>query len=130
MVLALSTFNQGTYIRKMMESGASGYLLKNAGKQEIIEAIKLVVKGKTYFSFDAIQTLKSITEQQNTVLPLTKREKEVLNHLVNGLSYKMIASQCSISYETVHSHVKKIYEKLHVNSKGEAVAKALRNKLV
>ena len=61
---------------------------------------------------------------------LTKREKEVLACMVNGLSYKMISDQLSIGYETVRSHVKKIYEKLHVNSKSEAVAKAFKDKIV
>ena len=61
---------------------------------------------------------------------LTNREKEVLGCLVNGLSYKMIASDLDISYETVRSHVKKIYEKLHVASLTEVVAKAIHQKLV
>ena len=61
---------------------------------------------------------------------LSNREKEILSLLVEGLSYKLIADRLFISYETVHSHVKKIYQKLHVNSVNEAVSKALRNKLV
>ncbi len=61
---------------------------------------------------------------------LTAREKEVLSCLVNGLSYKMIASDLNISYETVRSHVKKIYEKLHVASLTEVVAKAINQRIV
>jgi DNA-binding CsgD family transcriptional regulator len=63
-------------------------------------------------------------------ITLSEREKEILHYLVDGLSYKMIAVKCFISYETVHSHIQKIYEKLHVNSKGQAIAKAIRNKLI
>ena len=61
---------------------------------------------------------------------LSEREKEILVLLVDGLSYKLIADKLFISYETVHSHIKKIYQKLHVNSVNEAISKALRNKLV
>ena len=63
-------------------------------------------------------------------IQLTEKEKEVLKYLVDGLSYKMIAGQLTVSFHTIHSHVKNIYEKLHVNSKGEAVAKAIKNRLV
>jgi DNA-binding NarL/FixJ family response regulator len=63
-------------------------------------------------------------------IELSKREKEILQCLVNGMSYKMIADACFISAETVHSHIKKIYEKLHVHSMSEAVAKAIKNHLV
>lgn len=72
--------------------------------------------------------------QQGQVKPefiqLTDREKEVLQFLVQGLQYKAIAENMFLSYEAIHSHIKKIYEKLHVNSKSEAVVKAIRNKLV
>ena len=71
--------------------------------------------------------------QQNTITndyDLTAREREMLGHLVNGLSYKMIADKCGISFHTVNSHLRKIYEKLHVHSLGEAVSKALKEKLV
>jgi DNA-binding NarL/FixJ family response regulator len=61
---------------------------------------------------------------------LSEREKDVLQLLVNGYSYKMIAAEMFISIDTVRSHIKKIYEKLQVNSKGEAVAKAFRNRIV
>lgn len=130
MVLALSTFNQGTYIRKMMESGASGYLLKNAGRHEIIEAIKLVVKGKTYFSFDAGQALKSNTEQQNAIPPLTKREKEVLAHVAAGLTNTQIAELLFISIDTVDSHRKNLHAKLNVNNTAMLVRFAIEHNLV
>jgi DNA-binding NarL/FixJ family response regulator len=130
MVLALSTFNQGTYIRKMMESGASGYLLKNAGRQEIIEAIKIVVKGKTYLSFDAGQALKSGTEQLNSIPPLTKREKEVLAAVAEGLTNTQIAEKLFISVDTVESHRKNLHAKLNVKNTAMLVRFALENNLL
>ena len=74
-------------------------------------------------------TLKNEDENREDY-GLSPREKEVLSCLVKGLSYKMIADTCHISYETVRSHMKKIYEKLHVVSMTEAVAKAINQKLV
>jgi DNA-binding NarL/FixJ family response regulator len=130
MVLALSTFNQGTYIRKMMESGASGYLLKNAGKQEIVEAIKAVTKGKTYFSFDAGQALKSHTEQQSAIPPLTKREKEVLVNVADGLTNAQIAEKLFISIDTVDTHRKNLHTKLNVNNTAMLIRFAIENKLL
>jgi len=130
MVLALSTFNQGTYIRKMMESGASGYLLKNAAKSEIIEAIKIVTKGKTYLSFDAGQTLKYDTQQQSTIPSLTKREKEVLANIAEGLTNAEIAKKLFISVETVDSHRKNLHSKLNVKNTAMLVRFAVENNLL
>jgi DNA-binding NarL/FixJ family response regulator len=130
MVLALSTFNQGSYIRKMMESGASGYLLKNAGKQEIIEAIKLVIKGKTYLSFDAGQSLKPGTQQQNAIPPLTKREKEVLSYIAEGLTNTQIAEKLFISIDTVDTHRKNLHTKLNVKNTAMLIRFAVENNLL
>lgn len=130
MVLALSTFNQGTYIRKMIESGASGYLLKNAGRQEIIEAIKIVVKGKTYLSFDAGKALKSDTQQQNTIPALTKREKEVLIHIAEGLTNAQISEKLFISIDTVDSHRKNLHTKLNVKNTAMLIRFAVENNLL
>lgn len=130
MVLALSTFNQGTYIRKMMESGASGYLLKNSGKEEIIEAIKIVTKGKTYLSFDAGQALKTDTQQQNAIPPLTKREKEVLVYIAEGLTNAQIAEKLFISIDTVDSHRKNLHAKLNVKNTAMLIRFAVENNLL
>lgn len=130
MVLALSTFNQGTYIRKMMENGASGYLLKNAGREQIIEAIKLAAKGKTYLSFDAGQALKTDEQKQNAIPPLTKREKEVLKHIAEGLTNLQIAEKLFISIDTVESHRKNLHAKLNVNNTALLVRFAVENDLL
>lgn len=130
MVLALTSFNQGTYVRKMIESGASGYLLKNAGKQEIIEAIKMVAGGKTYLTFDAGQALKSDTQKQNTIPPLTKREKEVLINIAEGLTNNQISEKLFISIDTVDSHRKNLHTKLNVKNTAMLIRFAVENNLV
>jgi DNA-binding NarL/FixJ family response regulator len=130
MVLALSTFNQGTYIRKMMENGANGYLLKNASRQEIIDAIKMVIKGKTYLSFDAAQTLKSATQRQNTIPVLTKREKEILKYIADGYTNNQISETLYISIDTVDSHRKNLHTKLNVKNTALLIRFALENNLL
>lgn len=130
MVLALSTFNQGTYIRKMMEAGASGYLLKNAAKQEIIEAISQVAKGKTYLSFDAGQALKSTSRLQQQVPPLTRREKEILALIADGLTNNQIAAKLFISIDTVDSHRKNLHSKLNVKNTAQLIRFALEANLI
>jgi DNA-binding NarL/FixJ family response regulator len=130
MVLALSTFNQGSYVRKMMESGASGYLLKNAGRKEIIDAIKLVIKGKTYLSFEAGQSLKTGSEQDNQIPPLTKREKEVLACIGEGLTNGQIAGKLFISVDTVDTHRKNLHAKLNVKNTAMLIRFAVENNLL
>lgn len=130
MVLALSTFNQSTYVRKMMESGASGYLLKNAGRREIIEAIQAAKLGKTYFSFDAGQALKSEVQQQESLPTLTRREKEVLTCVVEGMTNPQIAEKLFISIDTVETHRKNLHNKLNVKNSAMLVRFAIENKLV
>jgi DNA-binding NarL/FixJ family response regulator len=129
-VLALSTFNQGTYIRKMMENGASGYLLKNSGKKEIIDALKTVYSGKAYLSFDAGKALLSDNEEQNNLPALTKREKEVLTFIAEGLTNLQIAEKLFISIDTVDSHRKNLHTKLNVKNTAMLIRFAVENKLV
>lgn len=130
MVLALSTFNQSTYVRKMVESGASGYLLKNAGKREIVEAIHEVKKGKTYFSFDAGQALKPGADKEDSLPALTKREKEVLAQIAEGMTNAEIAEKLFISVDTVETHRKNLYSKLNVKNSVMLVRFAMENKLI
>jgi DNA-binding NarL/FixJ family response regulator len=114
-------------------NGASGYILKSSPPEKVIQAIREVADGGSFFSSSvARKILKSFRDSPapSVFIQLSDREKEVLRMLVDGLSYKLIADKACISYETVHSHIKNIYEKLHVKSKGEAVAKAIRQKLI
>jgi DNA-binding NarL/FixJ family response regulator len=116
MVLALSSFNEGGYMRKVMENGGSGYLLKNVGKEELLEAINQVAKGGVYFSAEAGKTYRAAVEKQNQAPLLTKREKEILKMLANGSSNTEISKQLFVSIDTVDTHRKNIYSKLNVNN--------------
>lgn len=132
-ILMQTVFEDSDKIFSSLCAGASGYILKNSSPEKIHAAILEVAAGGAYFTPSIAQkVLASFGATKNVVdyVVLSVREKEILSQLVEGLSYKMIASQLHISYETVHSHIKKIYEKLHVNSKSEAVSKAIRQKLV
>jgi DNA-binding NarL/FixJ family response regulator len=130
MVLALSTFSQGIYISKMMESGASGYLLKNSGKKEIVQALDDVSRGKTYLSFEAGQALKSNHIKNNHSPILTKREKEVLGLIAEGLTNQQIADKLFISVDTVDSHRKNLYNKLEVKNTATLIRYAIEHELL
>jgi DNA-binding NarL/FixJ family response regulator len=130
MVLALTTFNQGIYVRKMMESGASGYLLKDTSRQEFITAIQTVAQGKIYLSPMANQALQSDTRQLIAIPTLTKREKEVLGYVAKGLTNAQIAGQLSISIDTVDSHRKNLHSKLNVKNTAQLVRYAVENNLL
>lgn len=132
-VLMQTVFDEDDKVFASLCAGASGYILKNTPPDRVLHAIREIAEGGAFFTPSiAKKVLANFQLHQGTseYINLTDREKEILQHLVNGLSYKMIADKCFISFETVHSHIKKIYEKLHVNSKSEAVAKAIRNRLV
>jgi DNA-binding NarL/FixJ family response regulator len=114
-------------------AGASGYILKNTVPDKILQAIREVADGGAFFTPSiAKKVLFNFQQQplQAEYIQLTEREKEILKALVDGMSYKMIADKLGLSFHTIHTHIKNIYEKLHVNSKGEAITKALRNKLI
>jgi len=129
-ILGLSTFEQGTYVKKMMDSGAQGYLLKNSSKPEIIEAIKTVYSGGTYLCFDAGRALKLANENQNNLPHLTKREKEVLLLISEGFTNIQISEKLFISIDTVDSHRKNLYSKLNVKNTAMLIKYALENNLL
>ncbi|MEP6747869.1 MAG: response regulator transcription factor [Bacteroidota bacterium] len=129
-ILALSTFDQGIYISKMMESGASGYLLKNACRQEIIQALQDVSTGKTYLSFDAGQALATITLKKTGGPLLTRREKEILQLITEGLTNICIAEKLFISIDTVETHRKNLYSKLNVRNTVMLLRYAMENHLI
>jgi DNA-binding NarL/FixJ family response regulator len=134
-ILMQTVFDEDDKIFASVCAGASGYILKNAGPVKLLEAIREVHEGGAAFTpAIAKKVLQMFQKQASFSIPefidLSEREKEILQRLVQGMSYKMIAAACHISYETVHSHIKKIYEKLHVRSMSEAVAKAIRNRIV
>lgn len=138
LIMMQTVFEDDERVFDSICAGASGYILKNHLNTRLIDAInELQFGGSPMSPSIARKVLGKLQQIPQHVKPeqapdyqLTPREKEVLACIVNGLAYKMIASELNISYETVRSHVKKIYEKLHVASLTEAVAKAINQRIV
>lgn len=133
-ILMLTVFDDNKNVFDAVRNGANGYLLKKTPPAKLLEYIQEAHTGGAPMSSSiATQVLKMFSQVHsgvNSDYHLSEREKQVLQWLVNGYSYKMIAAEMFISIDTVRSHIKKIYEKLHVNSKSEAVAKAFKDKIV
>jgi DNA-binding NarL/FixJ family response regulator len=133
-ILMQTVFEEDDKVFASICSGASGYVLKNTTPVRLLEAVKEVHEGGAAFTPSIARKVLKMAASQNSnageYINLSEREKEVLQKLVEGMSYKMVAAALTISFDTVHSHIANIYSKLHVNSKSEAVAKAIRQKLV
>ena len=134
-ILMQTIFEDNDKIFQSILAGASGYILKNTSPARILEFIKETYEGGAPMSPSvATKVLKMVADQSTPTkqinFNLSDREKEILSSLVEGMSYKMIADACFISLDTVRSHIKNIYEKLHVHSATEAVAKAIDQKIV
>ena len=130
-VVILSVYIDSDRIFKALCAGAVGYLQKDTAMEEIHECIKLISKGGSVMSPTIARKVVDYFAPKRTYNePLTAKEHQVIAAMVDGLSYKMIAAELNIGYETVRSHVKKIYEKLHVASLTEVVAKAINQKIV
>ncbi|MGB4770209.1 MAG: response regulator transcription factor [Chitinophagaceae bacterium] len=127
-VIGLSTFNQFTYVDDMLRNGASGYLLKNATKQEITEAIHTVAKGKMYMSDEAANTLKNASPQESPVL--TRRENEILRLIAEGLANPQIAEKLFLSISTVDTHRKSLMRKLNIKNTALLVRYAVDQKII
>ena len=127
LVLGLSTFNQQAVVRNMIDNGASGYLLKNATKEELLEAVSTVLNGGTYFSIEVVDSLYESRSQQ---LLITRREKEVLQLISEGLTNAEIAEKLFISIPTVNTHRKSILEKFEVKNTATMIAKAIKTGLI
>ena len=130
MILALSTYNQGIYMNKIMENGASGYLLKNITRQELVDAITTVSRGGVYFSFEAGKIYKSTLEKASHQPVLTKREKEILKLVAEGYTNPQISQQLFISVDTVDTHRKNLYTKLNIKNTALLVRYAIDNGIV
>ena len=112
-IIGLSTFNQQSFIQKMMDNGASGYVLKNATQEEITSAIETVMKGKTYLSEEASNTLR---KDNGAAIILTRREKEVLELIADGMTNAEIAQKLFISVTTVDTHRKNLLAKFETKN--------------
>lgn len=148
-ILMQTVFDQESIIFEAISAGASGYIIKKSPPEKIIEGIRDAYAGGAPVSpAIALKILQHFQNPNKIVAPsvdmvrkeslsaaidlyaLTPREVEILAQLVEGKSYKMVGAALHISYNTVNSHVRHIYDKLHVHSLGEVVAKALKERLV
>jgi len=127
-IIGLSTFNQQSFIQKMMENGASGYVLKNATQEELMEAIKTVANGKTYLSDEAALSLRKSNSGETPVL--TRREKEVLELIADGLTNNEIAAKLFISVTTVDTHRKNLLAKFDSRNIASLIKSAMQMQLI
>jgi DNA-binding NarL/FixJ family response regulator len=128
-VIALSINNQRGIIRKMIVSGASGYVLKDAGKHEIFEGVKAVMKGKTYFGRSVSEVLRK-PELPAGLPALTRREKEVLELIADGNTNQEIADALFVDVTTIDFHRKNMLSKYKVKNTAALVKVAVSNKLI
>src|SRR5205807_1229867 len=130
LVVMLTVYEDTENIFNALAAGASGYLLKRTTSAELIAAIRDVQKGgspmTTHIARKVVQSFQRAGPSAQATENLSQREQEVLDCLSQGFLYKEIADKLGISYETVHTYVRRIYEKLQVRTRTEAVAKFLR----
>jgi DNA-binding NarL/FixJ family response regulator len=133
-ILVLTMYTHDEYLLAALKAGADGYLLKDAPSEHVVEAIKAVSRGESMITPSMTKKLVNMHLQQTQVRRddsnLTDREQEVLIGLVEGLSNKEIAEKLFISDKTVKIHVSKIFKKLEVKSRSQAVIYAVQNQLV
>ena len=127
-IIGLSTFNQQSFIQRMMDNGASGYVLKNATQEELMDAIMTVLKGKTFLSEEASLSLRKTEPAGKPVL--TRREKEVLELIAEGLTNGEIAEKLFVSVTTVDTHRKNLLAKFEAKNTAELVKLAFYHKLI
>jgi DNA-binding NarL/FixJ family response regulator len=133
-VIMLTVFDDNENIFNAICAGASGYILKRYASEEIPSAIRDVMSGGAPMTGSVarkvLQMVPVAKNEERENYDLSKRETELLQLLVNGFSYKMIGFEMNISIDTVRSHIKKIYDKLHVHSATEAVSLAIKKRIV
>ena len=131
-ILMLTSYENSDLIFESLRSGASGYLMKNTEPDEIIQAVEQVHAGGSPMSMQiarkVVSHFQEIKKPSSEFEQLTPREKEILSLLAKGFLYKEIADQLKISLHTVRGHVHLVYEKLHVQSRSEAIIKFLGQK--
>ena len=129
-ILMLTIFEDTEQIFRALAAGASGYLLKRLSPKKLLEAIQEVRDGGSPMSAPiarkVVQSFKTVSNHGDESVDLSPREKSVLDGLAGGLAYKQIADQLGVSIHTVRNYIRRIYEKLHVCTRTEAVAKFLR----
>lgn len=126
-VLMQTAFDDSDKIFSCIKNGASGYILKNDKPQRILQAIEEVNQGGAAMNPAIAQKVLDYFKPNQTKNPLSPKENEVLAFLAEGLSYKMVADKLGVSYATINTHTKRIYEKLHISSLGQAIAYYYKN---
>src|SRR5690606_12165294 len=130
-ILGLSNFNERSVIVRMLNNGASGYLVKSESVNVVEQAIRHIYEGGVYFGKEAQHTLTSLTRTELMELPpITKREKEVLQYLDQGLTSPMIAERMYISSLTVDSHRKNLLRKFNVSKTISLLQKAKEMRVI
>jgi len=129
-VIMLTVYEDTENIFNALAAGATGYMLKRTPRAELLEAIGDVLKGGSpmtaHIARKVVQSFQQSAASGRATDNLSQREQEVLDFLSQGFLYKEIAERLGISYETVHTYIRRIYEKLQVRTRTEAVAKFLR----
>jgi len=129
-VVMLSVYADSDRIFKALCAGAAGYLQKDMPLDEVLDSIRITHKGGAAMSpAIARKVIDYFSPKRTYRESLTAKEHQVITAMVDGLSYKMIAARLGITLETVRQHIKNIYRKLHINSKGELIAKSIRGEL-
>jgi DNA-binding NarL/FixJ family response regulator len=127
----LTVYEDTESVFNALAAGASGYLLKLATRPELLEAIQRVHTGgspmTSHIARKVVQSFRHPTPMETETTQLSPREQQVLEYLAKGFLYKEISSAMDISYDTVHNHIRHIYEKLHVRSRTQAVTKYLHS---
>ncbi len=137
-ILAISMFNQESYVTEILKNGAKGYILKNTGREELMQAIQTVTEGNTFFSKDVTQTImrglmnerKGGTPSKGFIPKITRREKEVLKLIVQEYTTQEIGEKLFISLKTVESHRSSLLAKVSVRNTAGLVRKAIEHKLL
>jgi DNA-binding NarL/FixJ family response regulator len=126
-VLMQTAYDDSDKIFTSIKNGSSGYILKNDKPQRILQAIEEVYEGGAVMNPAIAQKVLDYFKPSNIKNPLSPKETEVLSRLAEGMSYKMVADKLGVSYTTINTHTKRIYEKLHISSLGEAIAWYYKN---
>jgi DNA-binding NarL/FixJ family response regulator len=126
-VIGLSTFNQQSFIQRMMENGASGYVLKNATQEELMDGINTVVKGRQYLSHEAANSIQNRFEK---IPVLTRREKEILELIAEGMTNQEIAEKLFVAVTTVDSHRKNLLAKFDARNIAMLIKTAVKMQMI
>ncbi len=129
-VAVLSMHDQPAYVRRAVELGASGYLLKNTGRDELIRALHTIAEGGSYLQGNVIAPLITDTDPHEPAPHLSPRERQVLQLVADGFENKQIATELQVAEATVKTYLRGIFDRLDVSSRAEAVAVGLREGMI